>query len=104
MTGIDIVHLQRIHPTDALIQKILTKEEQQEYALLKTERRRIEYLGGHFAAKEAIFKATQDPSWLHFCILHEKNGRPYILHHPNWEISIAHDGSYAIAIVIIHSR
>lgn len=104
MTGIDIVHLQRIHPTDVLIQKILTKEEQQEYALLKTERRRIEYLGGHFAAKEAIFKATQDTSWLSFSILHQKNGRPYIHHHPDWEISIAHDGDYAIAIVIIHSR
>ncbi|WP_108775171.1 holo-ACP synthase [Lactimicrobium massiliense] len=101
MTGIDIVQLSRIRLDQPLIHRILTEKEQMEYAELKTDRRRMEYLGGHFAAKEAIFKAAQDQSWLSYSILHEKNGRPYIDSHPDWQISIAHDGDYAIAIVII---
>ncbi|MEE8807446.1 MAG: holo-ACP synthase [Lactimicrobium sp.] len=103
MTGIDIVQLSRIRLDPPFIDKILTQEEQIEYKKIETDKRRIEYLGVHFAAKEAVFKALNDPHWLSYSILHEKNGRPYILNHPDWEISIAHDGDYAIAIVIIHS-
>jgi holo-[acyl-carrier protein] synthase len=97
--GIDIVNLKRITSDPALIQRILTEEEQAEYALLTSDVRRREYLGGHFAAKEAIFKATGDPAWLAYAILHHENGKPFIKGHPELPVSISHDGDMAIAIV-----
>lgn len=102
MTGIDIVQLSRIHPEkESLVRHLLTPLEQQEYEKKRTEKQKREYLGGRFAAKEAIFKATQDPAYLSYSILHKENGMPYVYAHPEMEVSIAHDGDYAIAIVIV---
>lgn len=100
MIGIDIVDINRIDLSDTFLHTILTEEELKEYHQLKTDKRRKEYTAGRFAAKEAIYKATQDKEYLHYSILHHSNGSPYILHHPELEVSISHDGNMATAIVM----
>lgn len=102
MIGVDIVDLNRINLKESLVHKILTEKEYKEYSLIKLDKRKIEYLGGRFATKEAIFKATQDPNYLSYTILNLENGQPYVEGHPEIEISISHDGNYAIALVFIH--
>lgn len=103
MIGVDIVDLNRINLKESLVHKILTEKEYKEYSLMKLDKRKIEYLGGRFAAKEAIFKASQDPNYLSYTILNLENGQPYVEGHPEIEISISHDGNYAIVLVFIHS-
>src|SRR5690625_8039075 len=60
--GIDLIELNRIHhsmqQSDRLMQRILTTYEQTVFQKLKSEQRRVEYLAGRFAAKEAFAKAT----------------------------------------------
>lgn len=101
MIGVDIVDLSRLDPDDeAFMRHLLTPAEQEEFHGRKSPHRRVEYLGGRFAAKEAIFKATGDQSFLSYSILTEPSGKPYIKDHPELEVSIAHDGGFAIAFVL----
>ncbi|MCR5230630.1 MAG: 4'-phosphopantetheinyl transferase superfamily protein [Solobacterium sp.] len=104
MTGIDIVDLKRVPLQDSFLKRILTEKEMKEYMRLSGTQRRREYAGGRFACKEAIFKATQDPDYLHYSILHGENGRPYVEDHPEIEISISHDGGIAAAVVLIRTE
>ncbi len=100
MIGTDIVYIPRIELKESLIRYILTEDEYTQFLLLKNDKRRKEYLAGRFAAKEAIFKATQDPNYLSYSILNEDNGRPYVKNHPEIQISLSHDGEYALAFII----
>ncbi len=98
MIGIDIVDLSRIDPDDASFRRhVLTPEEEQEFQNKKTDFRRKEYIGGRFAAKEAIFKASGNPDVLLLSVLTDENGKPYVKDHPEIDISISHDGGYAVA-------
>ncbi len=101
MIGTDIVYLPRIKTDTPLERHLLTEEEMKEYQTRTTERRKIEYLGGRFAAKEAIFKATQDTDWVKYSILDSENGKPYVKDHPEIEVTISHDGDYAIAFAMV---
>lgn len=101
MIGIDIVELSRIDPEDqAFLRHVLTEEEQKECEQRRSPHRRREYIGGRFAAKEAIFKATGDQDALSCSVLTESSGKPYIKNHPELSVSISHDGGYAIAAVV----
>ena len=79
--------------------------------------KRIEYLAGRFAAKEAILKAlgirrNQDISWLDIEIQRLKSGEPSVVLHgkcqeiaaelgiKQWLLSISHTSSYAAASAI----
>jgi len=101
MIGTDIVNISRITLRESFVQRILTEDEQKELYTRKSESRRKEYLAGRFAAKEAIFKATQDPKWLSYAILNQENGKPYVKDHPEIQVSLSHDGGYAIAFVLV---
>ncbi len=101
MIGIDIVDTSRIRLTDSFIHYILTEEEYAVFAQIRTEQRKIEYFGGRFAAKEAIFKATQDQNYLAYTVLNHENGMPYVKDHPEIQISISHDGGMAAAVALI---
>lgn len=101
MIGTDIVYLPRIQNDSAFSRYILTEDEQKEYQERGAEKRKTEYLGGRFAAKEAIFKATQDPDYLKYSILNNEKGQPYVKDHPEIQISLSHDQDYAVAFVII---
>ncbi len=100
MIGTDIVYIPRIKLEESFIRYILTDDEYSEYLLINNDKRRKEYIAGRFAGKEAIFKATQDQEYLSYSILHKENGCPYVKEHPEIQISISHDGDYALAFVI----
>ena len=97
-----MVSVERIDMTNKrFIEMVLTEDERRELALYSADSRRKEYIAGRFAAKEAIFKATQDRDYLKYAILHETSGRPYVKDHPEISVSISHDGGIAAAIVMI---
>ena len=67
-----------------------------------------EHLAGVLAAKEAFFKALGVvPKFLDVQIGYEPGGRPRLIAAPVWQtysscdVSISHDGNYAIAMVIL---
>ncbi|MCI5722988.1 MAG: 4'-phosphopantetheinyl transferase superfamily protein [Erysipelotrichaceae bacterium] len=99
MLGIDIVDINRIDTQKTIISHVLTELEMKEYCAKHTQKQKILYFAGRFAAKEAIFKATQDKDYLTYSILNDSTGKPYIKDHPDLEISISHDAGIAIAIV-----
>ena len=99
MIGVDVVEMDQIRLSSSFIHYVLTTHEQEEYKNLHTDKQRKEYIAGRFASKEAIFKATQDSKYLQYSILHSSNHAPYVLDHPEIQISISHTSSIAIAFV-----
>jgi holo-[acyl-carrier protein] synthase len=110
-TGIDIVELDRIKAIierqPKFIQRILTENEQLIFENLSSQRK-IEFLAGRFAAKEAYAKANgtgigTELSFLDIEIQSDPKGKPYIAL-PIIEgvhLSISHSREYAIAQVIM---
>lgn len=98
--GTDIVKISRIEDSiksDSFLHKVYSDRER-EYC------RRAESYAGIFAAKEAYFKALGQGIKLplnNVEILHDINGKPYINGVENCDLSISHDGEYAVATVII---
>ena len=99
--GVDIVDLRRIAKhKDSLAKKILSVKEYTVYSNFTSSVRQIEYLGGRFAAKEAIFKAVSPSISFHDIeILNDTNGRPSV-NLPDIHISLSHEKNYAVAYVI----
>ncbi len=98
--GCDIVQIQRIRPS--LAHKILSENEQKIYEKLK-EKRAVEFLAGHFAAKEAIFKTLDEKIELKDIeITYDRVGRP-LCNIENIEISISHENDYAMAVALRYS-
>jgi holo-[acyl-carrier protein] synthase len=119
--GLDIVEKQRIKEAidrlgERFIRRILTKRE---ISLIpEGEMRKIEYISGRFAAKEAFSKAIGTGIGLNLSfqdleILREANGKPIIIISGQWcerndpmnkhryHVSITHEKKYALAQVII---
>lgn len=111
--GIDIIELDRIaqsvEKNERIIQRILTKNEQAYFYEIHSERRKVEFLAGRFAAKEALAKATGQGigklSFQHIHILPDEKGAPVIevegLESKRIFLSISHSRDYAVAQVII---
>lgn len=100
MIGIDLVLLSRIRLSESFINTVLTEQEREEYNRRSSEKRRKEYLAGRFAAKEAIFKASQEKDYLKLSVLSDEDGRPYVKGHPDLDVSISHDGDYVVAVAL----
>lgn len=97
--GVDIVKISRFNDVNEhFIDRILTKEEKKEYL---TRVDKVKYLATRFAAKEAYFKATQDPHYLNISILNKENGAPYILNKENIHLSLSDEDEYAVAYLIL---
>ncbi len=101
--GIDIVHMPRFEGKETLAKRILSKEE-----LLIYEKRndKVKFLAGRFAAKEAFLKAVRGGfgqiAFSHIDVLYDALGVPYLLYKEvRYEVSISHDGEYAVAVVNI---
>lgn len=98
--GIDIVKISRMESSiksSAFMKKVFTEKEQ-EYC------KRTESFAGIFAAKEAYFKALGTGIRLPLTqieVLHDGNGKPYLNGIENSDMSISHDGDYAVATVIL---
>lgn len=73
---------------------------------LGSEKRCLEYLGGRFCGKEAIFKAVPNAAltWKRVSILSQPSGRPQIVIDgkvvKDVEVSISHEDDYVIATAI----
>ena len=103
--GTDIIEIKRIK--ENIVEHVLTKEEKEIY-YSKNGKKKIQYLAGRFAAKEAIIKAIcpyENPHMLEINIYNDLNGKP-IVKYKNYEImiSISHEDNYAIAFAIIKKR
>lgn len=117
--GIDIIEIDRIEDIlqrvgNKFIEKILTRDEILGCPI--KQRRRLEFIAGRFAAKEAISKAIGSGigstlGWKDMEILKEDTGKPYINMKNNkfsdnfiFHISISHSKSMAIAKVIVEQK
>lgn len=63
-----------------------------------------ESFAGIFAAKEALLKAKGSGIKSRLCeyeVLHDELGKPYFNGVENCDVSVSHDGDYAIASVIL---
>ncbi|MGM8212456.1 holo-ACP synthase [Virgibacillus sp. W0430] len=111
--GIDLIELRRIKAlmkkTDRFVNRILTEKERSLFFQLHNEERKVEFLAGRFAAKEAFAKATGRGigklSFQHIEILRHPNGAP-TMHVEGYEayeifISITHSKDYAAAQVVL---
>jgi holo-[acyl-carrier protein] synthase len=108
--GIDIVELSRIQEIlnrqVKLIDRILTARERDTFETL-SERRKVEFLAGRFAAKEAFSKAAgtgigKELSFLDIEIQTDQLGKPHIVKPEiSAHLSISHSRNYAVAQVII---
>lgn len=111
--GLDIIEIDRIeravNKNERFPERILTENERGLYGELKSKRRKLEFLAGRFAAKEAFAKATQRGigrlSFKHIDVLKSVTGAPAI-HVEGYApekvfVSITHSKAYAAAQVII---
>lgn len=111
--GVDIVELDRVARSmeqERFLKRILTDAEYelaQRYPL----KRRIEFVAGRFAAKEAYAKAVgtgiaRGLSWRKIEVLPDDSGRPLMTAPTSDRIhlSISHSDQYAIAQVIIEKE
>lgn len=111
--GLDLIELYRIEKSlqkgNRLVTRILTQKERNVFAELTSTRRKVEFLAGRFAAKEAFAKATcrgiGELSFQHIEILSQANGKPELTAQGYEDvrifISITHSKDYAAAQVII---
>lgn len=114
--GIDIIEIKRIerlfYKTDRFIERILTSNEITQFKKIQTDRRKVEFLAGRFAAKEAFAKATGkgigELSFQHIEIRYRTSGAPFIYadgyESKNVLLSISHSKEYAVAQVIIEEK
>jgi len=108
--GIDIVEFSRIRRVknkEKFVDKILSPKEKEIYNNLINENRRLEYLAGRFAIKEAIYKAAyercKDKKFADFSILNHETGEPYLDEpnlNANFMITLSHSENYVVAFVV----
>jgi holo-[acyl-carrier protein] synthase len=108
--GVDIIELSRIEDIltrqKKFVDRVLTLNERLKFEDLSA-RRKVEFLAGRFAAKEAYSKANgtgigAELSFLDIEIESDRSGKPFIAK-PETKayLSISHSRDYAVAQVII---
>ena len=107
--GIDIVEFSQIKAklSDKFIKRILSENELARYNSITHEQRKLEYISGRFAAKEAytkVYKKFTEPlNFVDVEVLNDEFGAPYIVSKYMPEdtilVSISHSPNYVVAIV-----
>ena len=112
--GLDIVELGRIRRLDGksakFRERVLTAHELAEYELL-SDNRKVEFLAGRFAAKEAFGKA-KGTGIGKMCAFHDieirkdLNGKPSVFFREQEDglVSITHTKEYAAAQILLQSK
>ena len=106
--GIDIVEFNQIKAklSDKFIKRILSSNELIRYNTITNKQRKLEYISGRFAAKEAYTKIYKKfDEHLNFTdveVLNDELGAPYIKSKYRPEdtvlVSISHSDNYVVAI------
>ncbi len=112
--GIDILELDHMRlvcqKQPCLHERILTPKELEIYEK-RSEKRKLEFLAGRFAAKEAFSKAMgtgigKKVTFQNITILNNEKGQPIIIESPfegNIFVSISHSKQAAVAQVILET-
>ncbi len=108
--GVDIVEFADIKKriSDKFIKRILSNRELERYNKISNEQRKLEYIAGRFAAKEAytkVYKKFLTPlNFVDVEILTDEFGAPYIeskyMPEDIVKVSISHSKNYVIAMCI----
>ena len=108
--GVDIVEFADIKEriSDKFIKRILSNRELERYNKITNEQRKLEYIAGRFAAKEAytkVYKKFLTPlNFVDVEVLTDEFGAPYIesKYMPDdiVKVSISHSKNYVIAMCI----
>ena len=116
--GVDIVELSRLDiENERFVRHILSDEEYVIFQSFPTKKRKREYLGGRFAAKEAVLKALgtglREGSLQEIAVANDALGKPLVqlsghfaalsrqLGVKNIQISLSHSRDFAVAYVIM---
>lgn len=98
--GTDIVKISRIEKSierDSFLRDVFTEKEIEHC-------KNATSFAGIYAAKEAYFKAMGtgiNTRLKNLEVLHDEKGKPYFNGKENCDLSISHDGDYAVATVIV---
>lgn len=111
--GLDIIELDRIdeslQKSDRLAKRVLTPQERENFDQLGSHKRKVEFLAGRFAAKEAFSKAAGtgigELSFQHINVGNDSSGAPSITV-DGYEkmrifVSITHSDTYAISQIVM---
>lgn len=112
--GVDMVELSGIKDlmSDKFIDHVLSTEEKKMFENIPVEETKLSYIGGIFAAKEALFKALKSDKitglYRDVSILQKESGTSYIvsdLIDPslNVHVTISHTDNYTVAFVVIEN-
>jgi holo-[acyl-carrier protein] synthase len=110
--GIDIIEIERIRKSmenERFIERILTQREKESFLHISNQTRKLEFLAGRFAAKEAFSKAVGTGigklSFQDIEVLNDEMGAPYINVSSKKDmiifVSISHSREYAVAQVVL---
>jgi holo-[acyl-carrier protein] synthase len=107
--GVDICQNNRIKTT--LSERILSSEEKIIFDQIKLETRRVEFLSGRFAVKEAIIKALSSLDYeigiRNLVVLNDEKGIPYlsqpIFLDKKILISLSHEREYSVGYAIVET-
>lgn len=109
--GVDLIEITRIKKLytrqDKLLERILTINEQQKFNCFKNEQRKMEFLAGRFACKEAFSKALgtglgKTVAFNDIDCFNDENGKPCITYEGfKVHVSITHTEHYAMSQVIL---
>lgn len=106
--GVDIEELERFEsPSPKLVDRLLSATEKKVYDAFDSSKRKKEFLGGRFAAKEAYKKAYQQfdhpVSFRDISILNASDGSPKLTSKYRSDdavlVSISHSDHYVVAVV-----
>lgn len=105
--GVDVCQNKRV--SKRIIDRVLSEEEKSRYLSFSNERRKLEFLSGRFAAKEAIIKALsqagQEVFMRDLVIINDEMERP-TLKSPKFDnmkifVSISHEREYSIGLAVV---